>query len=85
MSRGGSEPSPISDGHYVQLTPYQAQVVGAYTGVLCGDFQDYHVFIEELLGRPVWTHELADPNVMAQIKDAARPAFMAICPQDRVH
>lgn len=62
-----------------RLTPQQAAIVGAYTGFLCGDFSALHKKIEALLGRPVWTHEMADKELMAQVRDAAEPEFLAIC------
>ena len=34
-------------------------VVSAYTGYLMCDFNEVHRYIENLLGRPVFTHELA--------------------------
>lgn len=41
------------------MTKREKCVVSAYTGVLMCDFADLHQYIEQLLGRPVWTHELA--------------------------
>lgn len=37
---------------------HDAAVVAAHTGILMGRFDDYHGYIEELMGRPVWTHEI---------------------------
>lgn len=64
-----------------RLTKQQAVIIGAMTGVLCGDFPDLHGYIEGLLGRPVMTHEMADETVMSKIKEAARDDFMAILPE----
>lgn len=46
-----------------KLTKEQAAIVGVYTGVSCGPFSDIHELAEKLLGRPVWTHELAYPEI----------------------
>lgn len=60
------------------LTREQAAVIGAYTGVVCGSFSDLHEYIEKIMGRPVFTHELADRGLADRIKVAAAPDFMAL-------
>ena len=62
-----------------RLTREQAKIVGAYTGILAGPFDDLHEYIEQLMGRPVWTHELASKELAAEIKEAARSDFEALC------
>ena len=62
-----------------RLTPEQAAVIGAFTGYLAGPFSDMHAYIERIMGRPVWTHEMADNEVMAEIREAAKADFLAIC------
>lgn len=64
------------------MTKREKVIVMAYTGVcmLQGrDFQLYHNYIEEKLNRPVFTHELADPALMEQIKSASEADFIALC------
>lgn len=61
-----------------RLTREQAAIIGAFTGKLCGDFSDLHEYIEKLLGRPVFTHELADKGLTAKIKEAAKEDFLKI-------
>lgn len=61
------------------LTKEQAAVLGAYTGIMCGDFGSLHSYIEKVLGRPVWTHELADKDLVGRIKEAAKADFLSIC------
>ena len=41
------------------MTLHEKVVLSAYTGILMCDFSEVHKYIEKLLGRPVWTHELA--------------------------
>lgn len=60
------------------MTKREAAIVSAYTGVLIGDFDEVHKYIEELLGRPVFTHELADPVIVAKIQELAKPDFVNI-------
>jgi hypothetical protein len=63
-----------------KLSDRQAAIIGAYTGVLCGDFPVLHAYIEEVMKRPVWTHELASPEIVEQIRLASLEDFKAICP-----
>lgn len=65
-----------------RLTTEQAAILGAFTGVLLGRFEDLHEYIERILGRPVWTHELASPEVVEVIKVATRPDLMRILPEE---
>lgn len=62
-----------------RLTKEQAAIIGAYTGITCGPFSDVHELAEKLLKRPIWTHEFANKAVAAEIKEEARPLFLALC------
>jgi hypothetical protein len=64
------------------LTREQAAIIGAYTGVLCGPFQDLHAYIEKLMDRPVWTHEMGEAEFMDVVKERARPDFLGLVPFD---
>ena len=57
-------------------------IISAYTGYLMCDFDDVHKYIEKQLGRPVWTHELASPEVERAIREATKPDFLALCQED---
>lgn len=61
------------------MTKEERIIVSAYTGFLMCDFDDMHKYIEEKLGRPVWTHELADPKVLEEIREKIKPEFLALC------
>lgn len=61
------------------MTKQEKIIVSAYTGVLMCSFEDMHKYIEEKLGRPVWTHELASDAVESEIKAAVKPDFIALC------
>lgn len=64
------------------MTNNEKAIVMAYTGVcmLCGDdFQIFHKYVENIMGRPVYTHELADKAVEDEIKEKAKADFMALC------
>jgi len=60
------------------MTKREAAIISAYTGTMIGDFSEMHKYIEEVLGRPVWTHELAQQKVWAAIKEAAKPDLLKI-------
>jgi hypothetical protein len=61
------------------MTKREAAIIGAYTSILCGDFADMHKYIEEIIDRPVWTHELASETIMDEIQDKSKVDFLKIC------
>lgn len=57
----------------------EAILVSAFTGfLLTKDFSDVHKFCEDLLGRPIWTHEFAIRTVQEEIKEKCRPLILAM-------
>ena len=65
-----------------KLTREQAAIIGAYTGYLCGSFVDMSNYIEKILGRPVWTHELASEELQSEIKRKSKNDFLKICAEE---
>ncbi len=64
------------------MTDKEKAVIMAYTGTtfLAGDkFGIFHKYIEDIMGRPVFTHELGDPKIASKIKEKALPDFLKIC------
>jgi hypothetical protein len=61
------------------MTKEEKLIVSAYTGTLMTDFVDLHEFIEKKLGRPVWTHELANKWVVDELKEAVKEDFLKLC------
>lgn len=61
------------------MTKQERIIVSAYTGFLMCDFSDVHKYIEEKLGRSVWTHEMALDNVQYEIKKAVKEDFLSLC------
>ncbi len=61
------------------MTKNERLIVSAYTGVLMCDMGDLQQYIEGVLGRPVWTHELADSRVLDEIKEKVQADFLALC------
>ena len=60
------------------MTKEEAAIVSAYTGILIGEFSDFHEYIEKILCRPVFTHELANKEICVEIKEKSRQDFINI-------
>lgn len=60
------------------LTKEQAIILTGFTGMLCGSFSQFHEDVEKRLGRPVWTHEFADKDFTAEVKEAYKEDFISI-------
>ena len=66
------------------MTDKEKAVVMAYTGVcmLTGDkFWIFHKYIEDVIGRPIMTHEIA--LLEDVIKERAKDDFIALCADDK--
>lgn len=53
-------------------------LVTAMTGIFFGDMSEFHEYVEKLLGRPVWTHELGNKEVWNEIKEKSRKNIEAL-------
>ena len=60
------------------MTKREAAIVSAYTGIIIGEFSEFHKYVEEIMERPVWTHELADKETFTEIKKRAKDDFINI-------
>lgn len=60
------------------MTIRESAIVGAYTGILCGPFEALHEYVEEILGRPVFTHEMGCESIADEIKEKSRGDFVAM-------
>lgn len=59
------------------MTKREGAVLSAYTGILlCESFDDVHGYITEIMGRPVFTHEL--PFLEKEIKKRSEAEFKEI-------
>lgn len=64
------------------MTNKEKAIVMAYTGVcmLTGDkLNIFYNYLENLLGRPIYTHELANANLWEVIKEKSKPDFLSLC------
>lgn len=60
------------------MTRRESAIIGAFTGVLCGPFDALHEYVEEIMGRPVFTHEMGDKSISDEIKEKSKPDFIAL-------
>lgn len=68
---------PIDTTKLAPLTREQAAVIGLYTGILCGPFSDVHELAENVMGRPIWTHQF--PGLEEELKQKCKDLFLSIC------
>ena len=64
------------------MTDREKAIVMAYTGVcmLNGNkFNIFHKYAEELMGRPVYTHEFGFGLFAEELKRRATPDFIKLC------
>ena len=64
------------------MTDKEKAIVMAYTGIvmLTGDkFGIFHKYVEDIMGRPVYSHEMAIKAVDEEIKEKAKADFIALC------
>ena len=61
------------------VTKREGAIISAFTGVLMVDFDIMHEYIEEILDREVFVHELGIKEVAEEVKEAARSDFIKIC------
>ena len=67
------------------MTNKEKAIIMAYTGVcmLTGDkLSIFYNYLEELLGYPVYTHELANINLWETIKEKSKADFLSLCEED---
>ena len=62
------------------MTDREKAIVMAYTGIcmLTDDkFQIFHKYVEDIMGRPIWTHEIG--LLEDDIKEKSKSDFMELC------
>lgn len=63
----------------MRLTKRQAQVISDYTGISLCDYEYIQEYVEELLNKPVWTHEFANEEKWDKLKELSKEEFLSIC------
>ena len=61
------------------MTKREAAIISAYTGIMLGSFSDMHKYAEEVMGRPLFTHQFAQNSICEELKEKAKPDFIKIC------
>lgn len=56
----------------------EAAIVAAYTGKFLGEFSELHKYIEEIMEKPVFTHELASKDIANEIKEKSKQDFIEL-------
>ena len=68
------------------MTDKEKAIVMAHTGIcmLTGEkFRVFHAYIEDIMGRPVYTHELAIQSISDEIKEKSRDDFIKLCREEQ--
>lgn len=58
------------------MTKREGAIISAYTGKLCSSMEELQNYVEKILERPVFTHEFADKETVAEIKNKSEEDFM---------
>lgn len=64
------------------MTKFECAIVMAHTGICMlteEDFNIFHKYVEKIMGRPVWTHEMGIPEVAEEIKQKSLDDFLELC------
>lgn len=66
----------------IVMTKQECAIVMAYTGIvmLTGDnLMIYYKYLNDIMGRPVYTHELAFKEIQEKIKEKSTDDFLKLC------
>ena len=64
------------------MTLRERIIVEAYTGYCMTSGEERNAFnkyIAEVMGRPIYTHELADNKIQCELHDKAKTDFIKLC------
>lgn len=62
------------------MTRREATIVSAYTGYFIGGLDDLYKYLSELIGRPIYTHEI--PAVLDEYHSKIRQDFVMLEAED---
>lgn len=76
-------------GEWKDWTPEEIVKIQLFQDKLCMPFGVFHAAVESVLGRPVWTHEFANVELLRSEYNKERPAptfaeIVSLLPQDKV-
>jgi len=67
------------------MTLKERVIVETYTGtcmITGGDREELYKYWAELMGRPVYTHEIASKEIQEQLQEKSKADFVALCRSD---
>jgi hypothetical protein len=60
------------------MTLRECAIITAHTGIFMGQLEEFYKYINEIMERPVYTHELADSQIVAEIKKRSEADFIKL-------
>ena len=70
------------DGGGERMTDREKAIVMAHTGICMltgGKFQIFHEYVEDIMGRPILTHERGIASIADEIKAKSKDDFIVLC------
>lgn len=67
------------------MTLRERVIVETYTGICMTspeERNEVYKYMAQIMGRPVFTHELADRSIQEQLQEKSKPDFIALCAGD---
>ena len=64
------------------MTKQECAIVMAFTGIcmLTGeDFGIFHKYVEDIMGKPIYTHEMGNEAIANEIKQKSEMDFINLC------
>lgn len=64
------------------MTDREKAIVMAHTGICMltgGKFQIFHKYVEDIMGRPILTHEMGIASIADEIKAKSKDDFIVLC------
>lgn len=61
------------------MTKKESLIISAYTGfMICKEFSDMHEFIEQVMERPVFTHEMGSEHFLKEVQERLKPQLIEL-------
>jgi len=60
------------------MTKLEGAILTAYTGIMIGEFGDFHEYAEEIMGCGIFTHQFGSEDFAKLLKEKAKNDFMLI-------
>lgn len=61
------------------MTKKESLIISAYTGfMICKKFSDMHEFIEQVMERPVFTHEMGSEHFLKEVQERLKPQLIEL-------